>query len=56
MKFVDISRYKILKPTLSINVFEYSTDEAFDFRLVRLYISKLNDYRRIIDLILYKNH
>ena len=56
MKFIDISRFKRLNPTLSIKVFEYSTDEAIDFRLFPLYIFELNDYRRIIDLILYKNH
>ena len=56
MKFVDISRYKTLNLVLLKNVFGYSTDEANDFRLVPLYISKLNDYRRTIDLFLYKNH
>ena len=41
---------------LSINVFEYSTDEDNDYKLVALYISKNIENRRIIDLILYKNH
>ena len=37
MKFVDISRFKVLNPILFINVFGYSTDGANDFRLVPLY-------------------
>ena len=56
MKIVDIPRFEILNPTLSINVFEYSEEEENDYKLVPLYISKNTENRRIIDLILYKNH
>ena len=56
MKIVNIPRFEILKPTLAINLFEYSTDEDNDYKLVPLYIAENNENRRIIDLILYKNH
>ena len=56
MKIVDIPSFEILNPTLSINVFEYSTDENNEYKLVALYISKNIENRRIIDLIFYKNH
>ena len=56
MRIVDIPRFERLNPTLSINVFEYSTEEDNDYKLVALYVSKNNENRRIIDLILYKNH
>ena len=56
MRIVDIPRLEKLNPTLSINVFEYSSEEDNDYKLVPLYISKHNENRRIIDLTLYKNH
>ena len=56
MRIVDIPRFERLIPTVSINVFEYSTEEDNDYKLVPLYISKHNENRRIIDLILYRNH
>ena len=56
MKIVDIPRLEKLNNQLSINVFEYSTEDNNDYKLVALYISKHNENRRIIDLILYKNH
>ena len=56
MKIVDIPRFEILNPTLSINVFENSKEEENDYKLFPLYISKNIENRRIIDLILYKNH
>ena len=56
MRLVDIPRFERLNPTLSINVFEYSTEEDNVYKLVPLYISKHNENRRNIDLILYKNH
>ena len=56
MRIGDIPRFEKLNPTLSINVFEYSTEEDNEYKIVPLYISKHNENRRIIDLILYKNH
>ena len=56
MKITDIPKFENLNNELSINVFEYSTDEDNDYKLVPLYISKNIENRRIIDLILYKNH
>ena len=56
MSIVDIPRFERLNPTLSINVFEYSTEEDKDYKLLPLYISKHNENRRVIDLILYRNH
>ena len=56
MRITDIDKFENLKNQLSINVFEYSKDEDNDYKLVPLYISKHNQNRRIIDLILYKNH
>ena len=56
MRIFDIPRFQRLNPTLSINVFECSTEEDNDYNLLPLYISKHNKNRRIIDLILYKNH
>ena len=56
MKICDIPRFEKLNHQLSINAFEYSTDNENDYQLAPLYISKHNEYRKIIDLILYKNH
>ena len=56
MRIIDIPRFERLNPTLSIIVFAYSKEEDNDYKLVPLYISKHNKNRRIIDLILYKNH
>ena len=55
MRIVDIPRFEKLNLTLSINVFEYSSEEGNDYKLVPLYISKHNETRRIIDLILNNN-
>ena len=56
MRITDIDKFENLNNHLSINVFEYSTDEDNDYKLVPLYIFKNIENRRIIDLILYKNH
>ena len=56
MKITDIDKFENLNNQLSINVFEYTTDEDNDYKLVPLYISKNIENRRIVDLILYKNH
>ena len=56
MKITDIDKFENLNDHLSINVFEYTTDDDNDYKLVPLYISKNVENRRIIDLILYKNH
>ena len=56
MKIADIPKFENLNKQLSINVFEYTTDEDNDYNLVPLYISKNLENRKIIDLILYKNH
>ena len=56
MKITDIDKFENLNTQLSINVFEYTTDEDNDYKLIPLYISKNNENRRIVDLILYKNH
>ena len=56
MRITDIDKFENLNNQLSINVFEYTTDENNDYKLVPLYISKNVENRRIIDLILYKNH
>ena len=56
MKTVDIPRCERINPILSINVFEYNTDEDNEYKVVALYISKYNENRRIFDLISYKNH
>ena len=56
LKIVGIPRFENLNNTLSINVFQYNTDEENDYKLVPLYISKNIENRRIIDLILYQNH
>ena len=56
MKITDIDKFENLNTQLSINVFEYTKDEDNDYKLVPLYISKNFENRRIIDLILYKNH
>ena len=56
MRIVDIPRFEKLNPTLSKNTFEYSSKEDNDHKLVPIYISKHNQKRKIIDLILYKNH
>ena len=56
MKITDTDKFENLNNELSINVFEYSKEEDNDYKLVPLYISKNIENRRIIDLILYKNH
>ena len=56
MRTSDIEKFENLNNQLAINVFEYSTDEDNDYKLFPLYISKNIENRRIIDLILYKNH
>ena len=56
IRITDIDKFENLNNQLAINVFEYSTEEDIDYKLVPLYISKNNENRRIIDLILYKNH
>ena len=56
MKIVEIPRFERINPTISVNFFVYSTEEDKDYKLVWLYISKLNENKRIIDLILYKIH
>ena len=56
MKIVDIHSFGKLNPTLSMNVFEYATDEDYAYEYIPLYISENNENRRSIDLILYKNH
>ena len=56
MKITDIDKFENLNNQFSINVFEYSTDEDNDYKLAPLYISKNIENRKIIDLILYKNH
>ena len=56
MRIVDIDKFEKLNPALAINVYGYSTEEDNDYKLDPLYISKHNQNRRIIDLILYKNH
>ena len=55
MRIVDIPRFEKLNLTLSKNVFEYSSEDDNDYKVVPLYISKHNETRRIIDLILCKN-
>ena len=54
MKIADVDKFE--NNQLSINVFEYVTEEDNDYKLVPLYISKNIENRRIKDLILYKNH
>ena len=56
MRVTDIDKFENLNNQLSINVFEYTTEEDNDYKLVPLYISKNIEYRRIIDLFLNKNH
>ena len=56
IKITDIDKFENLNNQLSINVFEYSKEEDNEYQLVPLYISKNIENRRIIDLILYKNH
>ena len=56
MRITDIDKFEKLNNQLSINVFEYSKEEDKEYQLVPLYISKNIENRRIIDLILYKNH
>ena len=55
MRITDIGKFENLNNQLAINIFEYSTDEDNDYKLVPLYISKNIENRRIKDLILYKN-
>ena len=40
MRIIDIPKFENLNNQLAINVFEYSTDEDNDYKLVPLYISK----------------
>ena len=56
MRITDIDKFENLNNQLAINVFEYSTKEDNDYKLVPLYISENIENRRIIDLISYKNH
>ena len=56
MRITDIDKFENLNNQLAIKVFEYSTEEDNDYELVPLYISKNIENRKIIDLILYKNH
>ena len=56
MKITDIDKFENLNNQLSINVLEYTTEDDNDYKLVPLYISKNIENRRIVDLILYKNH
>ena len=56
MRIIDIPKFENLNNQLSINVFEYSKEEDNDYKLIPLYISNNIENRRIIDLILYKNH
>ena len=56
MRITDIDKFEKLNNQLAINVFEYTTEEDNDYKLAPLYISKHIENRRIIDLILYKNH
>ena len=56
IKITDIDNFEKLNNQLSKNVFEYSKEDDNDYNLVPLYISKNIENRRIIDLILYKNH
>ena len=56
MKITDIDKFENLNNQLSINVFEYTKDGDKDYKLVPSYISENIENRRIIDLILYKNH
>ena len=56
MRIIDIPKFENLNNQLSINVFEYSKEEDNDYKLFPLYISNNIENRRIIDLILYKNH
>ena len=56
MKISDIDKFENLNNQLPINVFEYTKDQDNDYNLVPIYISKNIENRRIIDLILYKNH
>ena len=56
MKITDIDKFEKLNNQLSINVFEYTTEDDNDYKLVPFYISKNIENRIIIDLILYKNY
>ena len=56
MKITDIDKFEKLNNQISINVFEYSKEDDNDYNLVPLYISKTVENRRIIDIILFKNH
>ena len=56
MRMIDIPKFENLNPILSIKVFECTTDEDNDYKLVPLYLSKNIENRRMIDLVLYKNH
>ena len=40
MRITDIDKFENLNNQLAINVFEYSTEEDNDYKLVPLYISK----------------
>ena len=39
IKFIDISGFEISNSTLSINIFEFSTDEDNDYKLIPSYVS-----------------
>ena len=54
-RIVDIPRFEKLNPTLAINVFEFSSEEDNDYKIVALYVSKHKENRRNLDPILYKN-
>ena len=56
VRITDIDKFENLNNQLSINVFEYSKEKDNEYQLVPLYISKNIETRRIIGLILYKNH
>ena len=56
MRITDIDKFENLNNQFTINVFEYSKEEDNEYQLVPVYISKNIENRRIIDLILYKNH
>ena len=56
MRIIDIPKFENLNNQISINVFEYSKEEDNDYTLIPLYISNNIENRRIVDLILYKNH
>ena len=46
MRNIGKHRLEILKPTISINVFENATEKDNDYKLVPLYISKHNEKQK----------